>query len=435
MSFKINPDLKTFCDKIKLWNQFYQNDNFVKSKIEILSLIANQVTENPSSIIPNCSQLFINIDGLNQNNIQKTKITLELDPQLNSSLKGKGDAIVILGSLNCENGSKIPVAIKIAFKTNPNIDESYQDNSGEIEYEILLKIKDILIKKVSPNFIFPFIFQECDLNILFNNQNNLDQNFINSVGPKYIKNNEDEQRKFLNDQSMIIVMERGKFSFSNLIMSCIYDKDYTWDQFVLNIIDPVFFQVGHAIKVLILLGIIHHDLHMSNIFIDEYESDQELFFKTSFDSLNQVYKLETKYVPKLFDFDQSFLRGDENTGLTNTNLCKLHGICNTFNQKWDLYKFLMVFYSDLKYYCIHEEEKQDWPDKYRDLVTQRNWIDQSFLDIGISELYDPINKKEYFNLPDSKVISVDKFIYSFDQYKIKETKNSQSKVIFDTNKI
>lgn len=401
-----NPVLKSFCGKLDQWSKLYESDHMVSTKIEILSSIIFDIVQNPKSIIPDCLQMFKNVK---YEEYKYSKVYFEFEPRLKSSLKGKGDAVILLGSLICEYNSdinKLPVAIKIAFKTSEDIPRSERDNSGEIEYEILLKIKDSLLKKQSPNFIFPFIFQECDLNIIFEQDSNLDPKFIESVKPSFIKNQ--TQNRFSND-TIITVMERGKGTLSDLIMNSIQDENMSWEEFESTIIIPVFFQIGYAFKVLLNLGIVHHDTHMENIFVDSYDELQNIYYMYE----NKINNIRTRYVPKIFDFDQSYLKGEENLGLRNTALCKIHGICNTFNQKWDLYRFLITFHSTLIYYLDRNPSKSDWADQYMEFITRKNkWVDQDFASKEYSVLYDSAKKRELFNLPDEILISVDNFISS-----------------------
>lgn len=98
----------------------------------------------------------------------------------------------------------------------------------------------------------------------------------------------------------------------------------------------VLFQIIHALFILGEKKCVHNDLHPGNILVSQLDDLVDLYYRVD----GKIYKITTRYVVYLFDWDRSF---SKSLGV-NTELegfyCDTFGTCNTFNPKRDLYTII-----------------------------------------------------------------------------------------------
>lgn len=104
-------------------------------------------------------------------------------------------------------------------------------------------------------------------------------------------------------------------------------------------INSIMFQMIYTLTCMNQSHFQHNDLHPGNLFIDYADPSDpnetiELTYQVSRD---RYYKINTRYIVKLFDFDQAYIKGIKNTKLDLLDFCEDYGICNVENPKFDLY--------------------------------------------------------------------------------------------------
>ena len=381
-----------------------------KEKKKILTLVKNVILEEA---LPECKVFFK--DKLpNSNNNEEVKFNLS--PLPTDSLKGVGDANVLLGTLyNSE--LKVPVAVKIAYSPNLTAPSWSQDNSGYVEFLVYQQIREIILLRETPCLILPFFFQQC----------NLDQSLDIDTKPEIRdllereKADRSKNTSFDKSRLLITVMERGETTLRQWVRKTMKTPNMTWEQFKPTILE-ICFMMGHLFHVLIYHGIVNHDTHQKNIFA--FENKEQIAFKNDWDDVSSPYfVMKPSIVPKSYDFDQAYYSKIENTGLTNTALCQSHGICNEMNEKWDLFRFLKTLYNEIKYQSEiskiqnnNEADKGKWARKFMDLASEMKWFDRDFFkkhSIFLTE--GPEGSKEAIqHVKDSDFASIPQFLNSFE---------------------
>jgi hypothetical protein len=117
----------------------------------------------------------------------------------------------------------------------------------------------------------------------------------------------------------------------------------------------VLFLIFYTLKCFQNIGLYHNDLHSGNIFIEEKEL--LLYFKLK----NKVVKLKTRYLPKLYDYDQSsiFYPGVERNVDLDTEFCPLHTICNFPSKKRDTFTVIAYLLDDIRDYSYKKQVVAD----------------------------------------------------------------------------
>ena len=86
-----------------------------------------------------------------------------------------------------------------------------------------------------------------------------------------------------------------------------------------------------------LIGFRHNDLHASNTLIQELDWPQTLLY---FITDTTYYKIVTRYIPKIFDYDRKLRRGNQKYHIGRHEYCIHYAECGRENPKADLFKFL-----------------------------------------------------------------------------------------------
>jgi len=96
----------------------------------------------------------------------------------------------------------------------------------------------------------------------------------------------------------------------------------------------VIFQIVYAVAVMQEFRLVHNDMHSANVLVVTLPAPITIFFV--FDT--RVFKITTRYVPKLFDWDFAFCGAlGKNRKIELDNFCQDINICNRFSTKTDLY--------------------------------------------------------------------------------------------------
>lgn len=120
------------------------------------------------------------------------------------------------------------------------------------------------------------------------------------------------------------------------------NKEEAWIEY-----KKIFFLIIYALYIMSEFKIVHNDLHSGNILLVYTENPRSIgirVFDTSF-------KIETNYVPIIYDWDFSFIQDLGRNEKLTQDTCVNIAACNSFSEKRDLYQFLCVtrYYSSRVY--------------------------------------------------------------------------------------
>lgn len=136
----------------------------------------------------------------------------------------------------------------------------------------------------------------------------------------------------------------------------------------------VLFLIFYTLKCFQNIGLYHNDLHSGNIFIEE--KDVTLFFKLK----NKVIKLKTRYLPKIYDYDQSsiFHPGVERNVDLDTEFCPLYTICNFPSKKRDKFTVIAYLLDDIRDYSYKKEVISDLKNAFNYSWVKAHMMERTF---------------------------------------------------------
>lgn len=247
-------------------------------------------------------------------------------------------------------------------------------------YQVINRLMDY---NVSPNFVRLYTVERCDYNFIASLLKRPVEAMLNTLElAKVIGVNILKKLPVL-----VIVTRRPKIS--NDFMTFLSRKDIVYD----DIMD-VIFQIIYTLKALIVNGVSHQDLHLSNILVEELDQRTDLFYtiddKTSF-------QVRTRFIARLFDWDTAYVKSLGKNKFLSPEDCQTYGHCNVSNRKFDLFLFLcrlsMMCSNDLGYRKLSSSVKQGMCD---------NFLMDVFKAASTSseQLYDNIKKYWYNNKSD-----------------------------------
>lgn len=119
-------------------------------------------------------------------------------------------------------------------------------------------------------------------------------------------------------------------------------------------LEDVFFQVAYALLCFQDFGLMHNDLHIGNVFVEDLDPKTETCtFQTT---LNRYYSRKIRYKVRIFDFDHASVTTTpynsrpvinpllDFTEEQTLSLCYIQGECNNFRHNFDLYNFTASLY-------------------------------------------------------------------------------------------
>lgn len=251
---------------------------------------------------------------------------------------------VYFAKLNGEN-----VAIKAYVRSN-NIEydknyfmndpdfEKYIQNIYGLDYEERIYREIIpIMAQYSPNFVEHVSTHNVSW-----------KNFIQSISEPMVTFNYQSMNTFeqLSDLkelygSHTVVEQEHGFTVTMVItkktqyitsLSKVLSSGHVSEEDVINIL----FQLIYNLSLLQVGGIMHNDLHASNILVDVQDQPITLYYKVE----NNVYNINTRYVLKFFDWDLSYINLlGSNKKIENRFWYNL-GIFNSFTPKFDLFTII-----------------------------------------------------------------------------------------------
>lgn len=241
-----------------------------------------------------------------------------------------------------------------ALKENGYRDEevdidSYARGIGGLEYELVI-YRDVVSRmiKQSPNFVPYLGSAKCVLNGEINR--NLYRNYLETL-----------RASDTADGTTITILEKLNEIPVNILLTGRAGSDISFTGRVESftrfndrlrvsglglytdeILNQIFFQLIFSINVMVQHRLIHNDLSTSNIMILDVGEGKSItrYYKC----YGRTFKIQTRFVPYIFDWDLSFCEGiGKNPKLIDNTLCGSYDICNIFNDKKDLY--LSMYYA------------------------------------------------------------------------------------------
>jgi len=105
-------------------------------------------------------------------------------------------------------------------------------------------------------------------------------------------------------------------------------------------------QVAQALYIAQLKRFIHNDLHPGNVMIEILHTPRTIFYNLS--KFPIPFRLTTKYIVTIFDFDLSYYEGMETNTKLELDFCPTYGLCNEFTLKFDWETFLRLFVNEME---------------------------------------------------------------------------------------
>jgi serine/threonine protein kinase len=137
----------------------------------------------------------------------------------------------------------------------------------------------------------------------------------------------------------VLVTERRQASSS---LGAILEKPGITDTQLRSLI----FQVLFAIFTTARHGIQHNDLHLGNVLVDLNPSESYIDYKVG----DRIYRVNVGSTGKvlMFDWDLSYCKSCGKNTVVNNDLCSAYGICDSPNERFDIYTVLRDAYTRLE---------------------------------------------------------------------------------------
>lgn len=248
---------------------------------------------------------------------------------------------IMFGKL-IDNSKRIntEVSLKI-FLDVKNSNVEYNEDILGIKYEHLVYrdiINPIIVNNFSPNFIGALGYGECD----FLSTNDKDKEFNQLKGQLYkkaktwgidqeIKSEIPITNRLPREKKLgILITNKPKGELTSL--EKLYRRGISLKSKV-----KILFQIIYSLVVMQQYRLVHNDLHPSNILVAVLDQDVEYVYVYK----SKVFKVKTKYIPYLFDWDLSYCEViGNNPKIDTVYFCQELNICNKFSRKMDLYILL-----------------------------------------------------------------------------------------------
>ena len=240
-------------------------------------------------------------------------------PRVNSS----SDSIIVIADINMnKNVMKTDVIFKITFKSFLN------------QYEVENTIYELLTQ-----YKLPFVMQHLHT---FYCTTFLKHTYPSDIAKRLEVLRKEHGNKYDWNQSQIIMCERGDgHSLHDCVQkNLLKSEDYGF----------IYLQVIFCLGFFEDIGIVHHDLHLGNVWIDRSDKfyKYRLFIHKT---LPKPIEFVTNILVKIYDFDhstlsQTFYNKNKvvNNMLEAKQLCKMGGLCNQFTYGRDYYQFAWWMY-------------------------------------------------------------------------------------------
>ena len=250
-------------------------------------------------------------------------------PAVNSA----SDSIMVISDLNFPNNIAYQnVIFKITF-------ESLTDRN---QYQIEARVYQILSEYQLPFVMQLYDIYECNSFVEFIESGSSE--LINSIRERAIALEEQHRGYYDFNKAQIIMIERGGGSSLQDAIHAVYagSQFISDDDWI-----AIFFQVTFCLGFFEELGIMHHDLHLGNIWLDK--TDQTVQYKLRITPSARPIVFTTSYIVKIYDFDHAAIvptqyRREGKTNRLLESLCSQVGECNRMKKGRDYAQFCWWLY-------------------------------------------------------------------------------------------
>ena len=253
----------------------------------------------------------------------------------------------LLGQINQKGEEKnigLPIALKVWLNVSPKDKDSKKfiyetiNNTYGLLYEASVYkhvINNILVNGRSPNFIGSLGYGECPMTDRDGN-NLLNDIFTPEKAEKMMKSLEKSYTRGIwwrpNVKISLLLLEKI-VGDEVMTLEVLQDRASRDDELKNNVFPQVMFQIIFSLAIMAEFELAHNDLHCGNILVVKHSKPVERYYKVG----RQIYKIHTKYVPYIFDWDYAYCAYLGPNEKLNYLYCAQLNICNKFNPRADLY--------------------------------------------------------------------------------------------------
>jgi hypothetical protein len=254
------------------------------------------------------------------------------------------NSIILFGALKVPlTAANTEVVAKIYFTSK----DPAADNSLQVEQHVYKEIVWNLLKMhVTPNLMLYIGYAECDLTHCSHRSALLRE--ITDERDRSIKNRPGFQNRYDYDHLHILLTERSngkklKDYILNQGQGQGKIKSLPWEDWYV-----ILFQLIYTIQCFVEIGFMHNDLHAGNVFVTEIP-ETTFVYVVRFETETKMFKIRTKYMLRIYDFDFSTFRSSpfldktlsikQNTKVRpHSRMCQEKGVCQDVNWYTDLFR-------------------------------------------------------------------------------------------------
>src|SRR5208337_337114 len=219
-----------------------------------------------------------------------------------------------------------PVVLKMSFKTNPQLDNSF---ALEGRYYDCI-VRQLLHNHYTPNLVGVVDVYECDQMTT--------KRYTAALAKlgKIISRIEysDPLTQWLTpvdvSQALFVLLEKVNDPID--LVDWVQLPSITKREYL-----QVMFMVMYNLVVFDLIKFRHNDLHGGNIIIQTLSKPKTLLY---FLTETTYYQITTRFIPKIFDYDNAYLDGSVKNIVLDEQSCIYYAECNRYNPKNDLFRVL-----------------------------------------------------------------------------------------------
>ena len=209
----------------------------------------------------------------------------------------------------------------------------------DYEVEVYKTIQELIDSDFSPNFINFVDYKEYKIS-----------EFVSLLNSNSMPKEKYNLSKFIGQNSRLKKL-LGKYSYNNIkylnehtVVKCLVTKEHNnvvslskllyYNNITEDDLYKIIYQLIYTLKLLEIFRIQHHDLHLENILVEQLQTPTTLAYNV----YNKIYKFETKYIVRIFDWDLSYSAPNKiNQKILNNEMWDDLGITNSFKEGFDLF--------------------------------------------------------------------------------------------------
>ncbi len=111
-------------------------------------------------------------------------------------------------------------------------------------------------------------------------------------------------------------------------------------------------QIAQVLLILQEDGIMHNDLHLNNVFIEEFDTPRDIYYNAPASIIppgkNFAVLRQCRFQVKIFDFDRGAIAHSGQRNNLLEYLCERVGECNQYTENFDWYTFISCFIEEME---------------------------------------------------------------------------------------